>query len=352
MNAVEASVAAGYHPGQNQADNDVGQTKHWTQSRTVRAVAGVAVLALGGLAGLTASFFASTFIAIIAAAAVTVVVGVAVIGYFYHHSGDSHTPPPPASPFPGAQPIQPPPYTATYVPPSPPPYSPPSATAATATAYVPAVSSNTLPSDPPPAYARYGTPAAEVVDPSDPPPEYTALIAEQFIRDQESRAEWMLKAYGVELYKSCRNGNCYFDSVINQRPAGSNWTIHSLRNRVYQEAVQWCNDYAPNYDPTIHSSENDLYGRLMFQNGLEALRTDKKWVDATDSMFTAKVLNTPVVVLNIDGGVGHAFDAEGRFMNDVINASRNLDYYRTVLNNRFILLIFDTNHFMGINPIR
>ena len=117
MNAVEASVAAGYHPGQNQADNDVGQAKHWTQSRTVRAVAGVAVLALGGLAGLAASFFASTFIAIIAAAAVTVVAGVAVIGYFYHHSGnsmtatpsDSHTPKSPASPFPGAQPIQPPP---------------------------------------------------------------------------------------------------------------------------------------------------------------------------------------------------------------------------------------------------
>ncbi|WP_419834788.1 hypothetical protein [Endozoicomonas atrinae] len=350
MNAVEASVAAGYHPGQNQADNDVGQTKHWTQSRTVRAVAGIAVLALGGLAGLAASFFASTFVAIIAAAAVTVVVGVAVIGYFYHHSGDSHTPEPPPSPFPVAQPIQPPPYTATYVPP--PPYSPPSAPAPTATAYAPAVSSNTLPSDPPPVYARYGTPAARVVDPSDPPPEYTALIAEQFIRDQESRTEWMLQAYDLELYKSCRNGNCYFDSVINQCPAGSNWTIHSLRNRVYQEAVQWCDNYASNYDPTIHSSENDLYERLIFQNGLEALRADREWVDATDSMFTAKVLNTPIVVLNIDGGVGHAFDAGGLFMNDVINASRNLDYYRTVLNDRFILLVFDTNHFMGINPIR
>ncbi len=365
MNSVGASVAAGYHHSQPNNENNVGQTKHWTQSRTVRAVAGIAVLALGGLAGLAVSYFASPFAAIVVAGAVAVVLGVGLIGYFYHHSksctatlSDAQTPAsiqqPPVSSFLGSQSVQPPPYTPYYEPPAPPPYSPyaaDSVPAKIATPRAPAVSLNTAPSDPPPAYTPFATPSSDVTAPADLPPKYTDSLVEKFISGQESRADRMLQPYALDLYKSCRNGNCYFDSVINQCPAGSNWTIKNLRRRVYQVARQWCTDYAPNYDPSIHSSENDLYGRLMFQNGLKALKKDKEWVDATDSVFTAKVLNTPIVVLNINGGVAHAFDAEGRFMNDVINTSRDLGYYRTVLNDRFILLIFDTNHFMGVRRI-
>lgn len=356
MDSVGASVTAGYNHSQPQAGQSVGETKHWTQSRTVRAFAVVGVPILGALAGLAVSFFAGPFAAIIAAGAVTVVLGAAVIGYFYHHRGTTSTDT--VSTLPNAQtpvtPMQPPPYTASYVPPPPPPpYTPHSVPATTATAYAPAASPNPLPSDPPPGYTRYGTPAAAglVVEPSDPPPEYTDLIAEEFIHGQENRATRMLQLYDLELYKSCHDGNCYFDSVVNQCPVGSNWTIQNLRNRVYQEALQWCNNYAVNYDPSVFSFENDLYGRLMFQNGLDALRTDKEWVDAADSVFTARVLNTPIVILNMDGTVGHAYDAQGQCMGDFLNVCRDLNYYRTILSDRFIVLVFDINHFMGIQPV-
>ncbi len=177
-----------------------------------------------------------------------------------------------------------------------------------------------------------------------------ALLA-SFTNALEDRAAKMLQPYQLDLYKSCRDGNCYFDSVIHQCPAGSNWTIQNLRFRVYQEAKQWCEGYRRHFDPAIHSSENDLYSRLIFYKGLEDLQTDNAWVDATDSAFTAKILNTPIVVMNIDGSVAHAFDAEGQFMNDAINFSMDFGYFRNILNNRFILLIFDSNHFMGVSPI-
>ncbi len=349
MNAVEPSVVARYHLGQNQADNDVGQTKHWTHSRTVRAISGIAVLAVGGLAGLAASFFASTFVAIIAAAAVAVVAGAAVIGYFYHHSGDSHTPQPPASP--GALPIQPPPYTPTYVPP--PPYSPPSAQAATATSYAPAFSSNIPPSDPPPAYPRYGTPAAGVVDPYDLPPEYTAEMAEDFIRDQENRAERMLRENGLELYRSCRDGNCFYDSIAHQlRPQIANGAA-GLRRQVADFARAWQQRHpvdSGNFSPI----EARVFARLReivavpgstdrVATGLDEIGILGCFADLFDIYFASQVVRRPITVINTFGGIVLAVDENGQPLDWTPT------YRPELLRQDGILLVHDSGHFMGAN---
>ena len=64
-----------------QPENGTAKTSHWSRSRVVHVVAGVAVLGLGVLAGFALSFFASTFASVVVAGAVSVILGGAVYGY-------------------------------------------------------------------------------------------------------------------------------------------------------------------------------------------------------------------------------------------------------------------------------
>ena len=57
-------------PDQTQS---TARTKHWSRSRVVHVVAGIAVIGLGALAGFALSFFASTFTAVVLAGAVSVI---------------------------------------------------------------------------------------------------------------------------------------------------------------------------------------------------------------------------------------------------------------------------------------
>ena len=358
MNTAGISAPNNHLYSQSKADGSVGQTKHWTQSRTVRNIAGIAVLAVGALAGVAASFFASPFAVIVAAGAVTVVVGVAVVGYFSFKShrdnsgtamasispaGQTPLPPSPETPqTPPAMPAQPRSYPSAANPyfPAANPYFP------AANPYFPETDSYLLKSH---SQSAYQAPPKYV-----PSANYQGrriITCKDYIHMQEDHAAKVVRSYGYRFYGSSRDGNCYFDSVVNQCPEGSGWTVHNLRNRVYQEAVRWCNNYAAHYNPKSHSFENDLYTRLIFQNGLNALKNDRQWADAADSVFTARVLNKPVVVINMNGSVGFAVDAQGQFMSDLLNATRRLDDYRIILDDQFILLIFDRNHFMGVHPI-
>ena len=344
MNTAGISAPNNHLYSQSKADGSVGQTKHWTQSRTVRNIAGIAVLAVGALAGVAASFFASPFAVIVAAGAVTVVVGVAVVGYFSFKSHRDNSGTAKASISPAGQTPLPPSPETPQTPPAMPaqPRSYPSA----ANPYFPETDSYLLKSH---SQSAYQAPPKYV-----PSANYQGrriITCKDYIHMQEDHAAKVVRSYGYRFYGSSRDGNCYFDSVVNQCPEGSGWTVHNLRNRVYQEAVRWCNNYAAHYNPKSHSFENDLYTRLIFQNGLNALKNDRQWADAADSVFTARVLNKPVVVINMNGSVGFAVDAQGQFMSDLLNATRRLDDYRIILDDQFILLIFDRNHFMGVHPI-
>ncbi len=64
-----------------QPENGAAKTSHWSRSRVVHVVAGVAVLGLGVMAGFALSFFASTFASVVVAGAVSVILGGAVYGY-------------------------------------------------------------------------------------------------------------------------------------------------------------------------------------------------------------------------------------------------------------------------------
>lgn len=93
MNTVGISASNNHLYGQPRRchSHSVGQTKHWTQSRTVRNWAGMTVLAVGALAGVVTSFFAGPIAVMIATAVVGVVVGVAVVSYFNIHRRDKDT---------------------------------------------------------------------------------------------------------------------------------------------------------------------------------------------------------------------------------------------------------------------
>ncbi|MBO9483537.1 hypothetical protein [Salinisphaera sp. G21_0] len=321
MNPVEASVTTGYHHNQSHNDNSVGETKHWAQSRTVRAVAGVAVLALGGLAGLAVSFFASPLAAIIAAGAVTAVLGVCIIGYFYHHRGEnstttppdiqspepisadtgspedsiqpspsttsyvppslptpstaSYVPPapptpstasyvPPAPPTPSTAPYVNPPefaHNASYVPSVPPPYSAyaePPTSAGNAAAHVPSVTSNPLPDEPPPAYTPL--PGFVVADPFESPPPYKIVGPEEYIQMQETRVDALLRQHGETIYRSGRDGNCLYDAAAHQCPEIAR-DATDLRQQVARFAREWQQRY-PDGNINFSPIEARAYARL------------------------------------------------------------------------------------------
>lgn len=92
-----------------QPENGTAKTSHWSRSRVVHVVAGVAVLGLGALAGFAISFFASTFASVVVAGTVSVILGGAVFGYLrfisetspIHPSLVNATPSPPKSTYAG-----------------------------------------------------------------------------------------------------------------------------------------------------------------------------------------------------------------------------------------------------------
>ncbi|WP_422488770.1 hypothetical protein [Endozoicomonas sp. ALE010] len=411
MNPVEASVATGYHHNQSHNDNNVGETKHWTQSRTVRAVAGVAVLALGGLAGLAVSLFASPLAAIIAAGAVTAVLGVCVIGYFYHHRGGNSTTTPPdiQSPEPISAdtvspeaPIQPSPSTASYIPPSSPPpstasYAPPSpptpstasyvppsaatpstapyvdpprfanyasyvpsapppysafaeppASAGTAAAHVPPVTSNPLPAEPPPAY----TPLPEFVveDPFEPPPAYKIVGPEECIQMQETNVDALLRQHGETIYRSSRDGNCLYDSAAHQCPEIAR-DATDLRQQVARFAREWQQRY-PDGNSNFSPIEARAYARLQGDVGYDAGNTSI--TNGLDEIAAPGCFSDHIdtfFLAQVAKMPVIVIDINNNVTLAVDKHGRSIDwldaYDSSLVPRRKILLVIDGPHFMG-----
>ncbi|KEI71786.1 OTU domain-containing protein [Endozoicomonas elysicola] len=379
MNAVGVPAPAGYIHSQSQPDNTVGQTKHWTQSRTVRAVAGLAVLALGALAGAVASFLSvSPFAAIIAAGAVAVVLGIAVIGYFYHHSGDASTAT--ASKPPAVQTsasIQPPLYTPPSIPVQTAPYSPAVSTqpaysfsgtqphpAPMAPAFSPTLQppqAYTPPAGPPPIYSSAGV-SPPVVNTSGiaPPPSRSATVAdssgeilitaEDCIRIQEDNVTRLLEAYGYHFYQSSRDNNCFYDSISHQCPEIAP-NARELRRQVAEYARNWQQLY-PAADPTFSVLEASAHARLqndvlypdrgnIISSGLQEIETPGCFSDQVDAFFAAPVIRRPIVIIDINGNVTLAVNENGEVIDWTANFNRDLFPQNTVL------LVHDGPHFMG-----
>ncbi len=378
MNTAGVPAPTGYTHSQSQPDNTVGQTKHWTQSRTVRAVAGFAVLALGALAGGVAALFSvSTFAAIIAAGAVAVVLGIAMIGYFYHHSGNASTATtskPPAV-QPSATSIQPPVHTPPSMPVQPPPYSPSVVTPPAAYSFsgtpthpapmAPALSptlqppqAHTPPAGPPPIYSP-----PPVVNTSRvvPPPYRPApiadnsgdilLAAEDFILLQEGNVRSLLEQYGHRFYQSSRDGNCFYDSIAHQFcPQMADGTAY-LRRQVADFARVWQQRH-PVDNGNFSPIEARVFARLQeiaavpgkrdrVAAGLEEIGIQGCFADLYDIYFASQVVHRPITVIDIRGDIVLAVDENGQPIDWTST------YRRELLRPDAILLVHDNGHFMG-----
>lgn len=355
MNTVGTSASAVYSYTQPHPDS-AGQTRHWTQSRTVRAVAGLAVIGLGVITGLTVSLFASPFAAIIAAGAVTLLSGGGIIGYFFYHrhiesiesSALSSVPADCRFPEQTAHslPTQPPAYTSSVGPP--PAYS---------SSYTPVLRKKSVsPCGPPPAYCARGITASEA-DPFELPPAYTVgsrgeilLTADDFIHNQEDKVRQLLTNHGDRFYQSRRDGNCFYDSIAHQCPEVAR-NATKLRRKVADFARKWQQSHR-NYHENFSTLEACAYARLRhdvsyeageqtISNGLEEISTPGCFSDQIDSFFAAQVVRRPIVTIDIHGNITLAVDENGKSINWVTT------YNRELLPANTILLIQDGAHFMG-----
>lgn len=273
---------------QLQNSDGIAKTKHWSQSRIVRVVAGVAVLGLGTLAGLALSFFTSTFTAILVAGAVSVILGGAVYGYLRFKSETSPV-------CPAQQSSKP----------------PPSINPALNTAANKPIQSPCMP--------------------------------------QELRAQDMLSRHGYRLYPAIRDGNCFYDAIAHQcRTEVAN--ALELRLHVADFARAWKQRH-PQIDANFTAVEGRAHARLgndvaysQIRSGLDELATPDCYADQIDAYFAARTLARPIVITDIMGDVTLAVDENGVQIDDLGQLSSQL------MPEDAIILIHDQNHFMGVDP--
>ena len=294
MNAVATSAV----PQQVQpspSDTTIVKIKHWSQLRSVRGIAGVVVLGLGGLTGFALAVVASTFTAALAAGAVSMVLAGAVYGYVRSKSQA------PFSPF--------------------------------ATKSISSLAS------------ANPTPATTTVTGNS--------ISDALISDalaiQEHRAQRMLAMHGYHLYPSSRDGNCFYDAIAHQCPT-TVVTALELRLRVAEFARAWLQCH-PQVAPTFTAVEGRAYARLRgdvayakIRSGLEEIGTPDCYADQIDAYFAARLLARPIVIINILGEVTFAVDENGVKIDWLSQMSPQLIPANT------IVLVHDQNHFMGVDP--
>ena len=287
MNSV--GVQTVQQPTQLQCSDGTANTKHWSRSRIVRVVAGVAVVGLGALAGLALSFFTSTFTAILVAGAVSVILGGAVYGYLRFKSQTS-----PVSPT--QQSSQPP------------------------SLINPALTNSV-----------------------------NETIQSSFM-PQEQRAQEMLSEHGYRLYPAIRDGNCFYDAIAHQcREEVAN--ALELRLRVAGFARAWHQRH-PQIDANFTAVEGRAHARLgndvaysQIRCGLDELATPDCYADQIDAYFAARTLARPIVITDISGAVTLAVDENGVQIDQLHQLSSEQ------MPDDAIVLIHDQNHFMGVDPI-
>lgn len=283
-------------PDQTQS---TARTKHWSRSRVVHVVAGIAVIGLGALAGFALSFFASTFTAVVLAGAVSVILGGAVYGYLRYKIETS-----PAYPAPqNANPPSPDPASQGATPPLP-----------VVSASIPAVSNR----------------------------------LKKFFTSQEQRAQEMLSPHGFRLYASSRDGNCFYDAIAHQCPTAVK-DAEDLRKRVAEFAEDWKQRH-PLVDPRFTAIEGRAYARLgndvaysQVHSGLDEIGTPGCYADQVDAYFVAQVLARPVIIINIKGEVTLAVNENGKQI-----GCRKLS--SLLIPENSIVVIHDQSHFLGVDP--
>ena len=272
-----------------QPENGSAKTSHWSRSRVVHAVAGVAVLGLGALAGFALSFFASTFVSVVVAGAVSVILGGAVCGYLRFKSETS--------------PIRPAPLNANS--------------------------------------------ASQGATPPSPKSAYAGETLKTLFTGQEQRAQEMLSAHGYRLYSSTRDGNCFYDAIAHQCPAVKN--ALELRMRVFEFAKGWQERHQQT-DANFSAIEGRAHARLLndvnysqVRSGLDEIASPNCFADQIDAYFVAQVLARPIVIINIKGEVTLAVNGEGKQIDKIGEISKSMP-------KDAIILIHDNNHFMGVDP--
>ena len=287
MNSV--GVQTVQQPTQLQCSDSTAKTRHWSQSRIVRVVAGVAVVGLGALAGLALSFFTSTFTAILVAGAVSVILGGAVYGYLRFKSQTS-----PVSPT--QQSSQPPP------------------------SINPALTNSV-----------------------NEPIQSSCVL-------QEQRAQDMLSRHGYRLYPAIRDGNCFYDAIAHQCQEEVANALE-LRMRVADFARAWHQRH-PQIDANFTAVEGRAHARLgndvaysQIRCGLDELATPDCYADQIDAYFAARSLARPIVITDISGDVTLAVDENGVQIDELQQLSSEQ------MPEDAIVLIHDQNHFMGVDPI-
>ena len=161
---------------------------------------------------------------------------------------------------------------------------------------------------------------------------------------------------GYEVVDVPGDGNCFFHAATVQCP---DWSAHTLRQRVHEEARQWLYKYEMNRHLNLNEcescrdpvAEDDLYSYLTTRvdhrgmTGLDAIDRNGVWVYTVITPLLARVLQRPVISVNNSGTILSAADANGFYLNLADNKLKTLDL--NALGDFVLLEHINNNHFRG-----
>ena len=104
-----------------------------------------------------------------------------------------------------------------------------------------------------------------------------------------------------------------------------------------------------NNDPYLAANqiEAGLLNRVNQENGIAEISTDTVYADQSDAYFVARMLNRPIVIVDIYGHPGFTVNRDGTAL-DWIWGAPVLD--RQLIPDDTMILIHHVNHFMGVDP--
>ncbi|WP_330926535.1 hypothetical protein [Candidatus Sororendozoicomonas aggregata] len=122
----------------------------------------------------------------------------------------------------------------------------------------------------------------------------------QAIVAQETAIQSMLREQGFDFIKTSRDGNCFYDAICQQLPIAS--TPAGLRDACSAACQDLSRDDTSGIGETL---------RIGFSEHIAVMHQNNRDIDQPELVTLPKLLNAPLLVLDIDRGVVNIFDQEG-----------------------------------------
>ncbi|WP_066016115.1 hypothetical protein [Endozoicomonas atrinae] len=185
---------------------------------------------------------------------------------------------------------------------------------------------------------------------------YGIDMTRERLSGQSESTSSIVYSKGYEVVDVLSDGNCFFHAATVQCP---DWSAHTLRQRVHEEARQWLYEYEMNRHLNLNEyescrnpvAEDDLYSYLTKRvdhhgmTGLDAINRNGVWVYTVITPLLARVLRRPVISVNNSGTIRSAADANGFYLNLADNQLKTLDL--NALGDFVLLEHINNNHFRG-----